>query len=98
VWEGDYLAAVSTPTVITNGVAHDFGGGTNYITITKDSPSYFNLKWSDPAGASSNDYDLYLLNSTRNGNFDYSIDVQNGKTIHMNKFLVCLTMMWVVLL
>jgi len=60
-----------------NGDAHSFGGN-NYIIIQKDSPSYYTLKWSDPGGASSNDYDLYLLDPTLSTVYDYSYDTQNG--------------------
>lgn len=78
VWEGDFVAAAGRPTPITSGTAHDFGAGINYNTITVDSPSFFNLKWADALGASANDYDLYLLNSTRTTIYDYSVDLQDG--------------------
>ena len=57
---------------------HNFGGSTYYNTITKDSNSIFTLQWSDPMGASSNDYDLYLLNPARTIIVDWSADVQTG--------------------
>ena len=64
VWEGNFVAMAGTAP-LAGSTVHNFGGGTYYDTITKDSYSIFSLQWSDPMGASSNDYDLYLLNPGR---------------------------------
>ncbi|MFC1600773.1 S8 family serine peptidase, partial [Candidatus Sumerlaeota bacterium] len=77
VWEGDF-SSTAAPGAIGSGNAHDFGGGLNYVTITGDSPSYFTLQWSDPSGGSSNDYDLYLMNSALTTVYDSSTIVQSG--------------------
>ena len=75
-WEGDFVS-IAAPAVI-GGTAHDFGGGTNFNTITADPPFRFGLKWSDPLGASSNDYDLYMLNAALNTVIASSTNTQNG--------------------
>ena len=77
VWEGDFAAAAANPPGVT-GTAHMFGGGSNSILITVDSPSFFTLQWSDAAGASANDYDLYLFDGGLTTVFDVSNDTQNG--------------------
>lgn len=78
VWEGDYRPAASRPAVIGQGTAHDFGDGVVHNTIRIDSPYLFALQWSDPWGASANDYDLYLLNGTGTRIWDASVDYQDG--------------------
>lgn len=77
VWEGDF-AGTPAPAAIGAFTAHDFGGGANYDAITVDSPYVFTLKWADPLGGSANDYDLFLLDSTRTAILDASIDFQDG--------------------
>ncbi|MDS4025681.1 MAG: S8 family serine peptidase, partial [Candidatus Contendobacter sp.] len=78
VWEGDYVG-IALPAVLGGYVdAQNFGGGQNYNVITKDSPSVFILQWSDPLGASTNDYDLFLLNATGTAILDASVGVQDG--------------------
>ncbi len=75
VWEGDFVP-IAAPAVV-GGTAHSFGGA-NSDTVTVDSPSYFTMQWSDPWGASANDYDLYLLDSTLKHVLDASTGAQNG--------------------
>lgn len=64
VWEGDFvdsgtdLSISGTPV----GDIHSFGSSTNN-RISSDPPAVISLQWSDPFGASGNDYDLYLLSS-----------------------------------
>ena len=79
VWEGDFvpIAAPNTATLVGKS-AHDFGGSVNSNLITADSPASFILQWSDASGASANDYDLYLLNSTLTSIFTASTDIQDG--------------------
>ena len=65
-WEGDFAdgGAAAPPVNGKGGRIHAFGGGANYNTITAvGNWTYVNLFWSDPLGASTNDYDLYLLDS-----------------------------------
>ena len=67
VWEGDYSAG--SPLTVegeTAGVRHDFGGGMEANELTGSgffrSSGPIILQWADPLGASSNDYDLFLIN------------------------------------
>jgi len=77
VWEGDFVAAASKPPGIV-GTAHSFGGGANSNALTVDPPNGIQLQWSDPLGAATNDYDLYLFNSTLTTVFDVSDNAQTG--------------------
>ena len=67
VWEGDY-AAGSPVTVngVPVGVTHDFGGGEEENRIKRNSTNPISLQWSDPAGGSENDYDLFLIDADDN--------------------------------
>jgi hypothetical protein len=71
VWEGDFAASTPDP-------AHDFGGGVTANEVVLDSPHVFTLQWSDPLGASANDYDLLLLDATGTQVLASSTDVQDG--------------------
>ena len=63
VWEGDFTAGSALDLIgVGSGlVVHDFGGGVTGNEITKDSTLSIVLEWSDPAGGSANDYDLFLI-------------------------------------
>jgi hypothetical protein len=74
VWQGDFV-----PGSIFHGhPAHDYGGGDITNEVTQDSPSAFTLHWSDPLGASANDYDLFLTNKTGTLIVAASTNVQSG--------------------
>ena len=66
VWEGDYAAGTSL--IVdgeTLGVRHDFGGGVEANAVSGfgfSGVSAIVLQWADPLGASTNDYDLFLVN------------------------------------
>jgi Subtilase family len=77
VWEGDF-AEVPAPPVLAGLGAHDFGGGANFNTIIVDSPFSFTLQWSDPFGASANDYDLFLLSPDLTTVVGLSTNIQDG--------------------
>jgi hypothetical protein len=66
-WEGDFVNGGSVGTPISGvelGTLHSFGANP-YNTITAASGfGWYVLSWSDPMAASSNDYDLFILNST----------------------------------
>jgi hypothetical protein len=72
-WEGDY---VPSPNLVSGVVVHDFGGLNNNPITGNTGP--ISLKWSDPLGASINDYDLYVFDSAGTTIVASSIDVQNG--------------------
>ena len=81
VWEGDYAAGSAL--VVdgeTLGVRHDFGGGAEENPV-EDFPGAYSgtvvLQWADPLGASSNDYDLFLVDA--NGDvYASSTNTQDG--------------------
>ena len=62
VWEGDFVAGAEfSVDGEVPGRAHDFGDGVYENVIEKDTEWVFTLRWSDPYGASANDYDLFLV-------------------------------------
>ncbi|MDJ0610904.1 MAG: S8 family serine peptidase [Kiloniellales bacterium] len=76
VWEGDF-SSIAPPPALAGMDTHDFGG-TPLNTITADPPFAITLQWSDPFGASSNDYDLYLLNAAGTLVLAASNSIQDG--------------------
>lgn len=82
VHEADY-SGTTLPTVL-NGLgmsAHNFNGTsvTNEVTEDALNPTpFFTLSWADPLGASSNDYDLFLLNAAADMVVAMSNATQNG--------------------
>ena len=77
-WEGDFVdgGAAGTPVNGKGGTLHSFGANT-YDTATAVG-SFTVLLWSDALGASANDYDLYVLDSTGNTVVSSSTTIQNG--------------------
>ena len=77
-WEGDFKDG-GPATIGRGGRVHDFGGGTNYDTVMSGPGAYnrVDLFWSDPLGAATNDYDVYVLNSS-NAVVRASTNTQNG--------------------
>jgi hypothetical protein len=61
-WEGDFA---NSGVMDTHGTYHDFGGGNTFNELTA-SADFVSLKWSDPLGASANDYDLFITDSMGN--------------------------------
>lgn len=57
-WEGDFVASTAN---VGGKPALDFGGNQPQNKIKEDAESPITLKWSDPIGDSSNDYDLFLV-------------------------------------
>ena len=81
-WEGDFLpnGAVGAPIAPGAGTVHNFGtvgSPQNFDVLTVPS-SFISLKWSDPLAASSNDYDLYILNSAGTTIKGFSASAQTG--------------------
>lgn len=67
-WEGDFVNGGPVSGVVGTfeggqGSFHSFGGQLSNV-LTAASTSAYALKWSDPNGASANDYDLFILDST----------------------------------
>ncbi|MFZ0826530.1 MAG: S8 family serine peptidase [Verrucomicrobiia bacterium] len=66
-WEGDFSDSGQTALYGRGGKIHSFGGGTNYDTVLPGgSDLRVDLFWADPLGASTNDYDVYVLDSNSN--------------------------------
>ena len=83
-WEGDFDGTGATIPPINTGegkvvTVHAFDATHNYDQVTARSsganPTI--LQWSDPLGASCNDYDLFDMNSTLTTIYDYSTSVQS---------------------
>ena len=83
-WEGDFVngGSVSASSPIyhwdSSGELHNFGGLTYNKVTYADEYSRMDLFWSDPLGASDNDYDLFVLNSTGSAVVDGSNNTQDG--------------------
>ncbi|MFO1325039.1 MAG: S8 family serine peptidase [Burkholderiales bacterium] len=77
-WEGDFNDGGPAGGPLAGaGNVHNFGGGQMYNVLTAGTV-LVSVKWSDPLGGSTNDYDLYILNSTGTSVIGFSTDVQNG--------------------
>lgn len=76
VYEGDFVDGGSLG-LLAGGTVHLFGTN-QYDTIAASGGTYVMLFWSDPLGASNNDYDLFVLNSAGTAVLEASTDVQNG--------------------
>jgi len=80
-WEGDFLdgGPASSPP-LEPGRLHNFRTAASpqlFNTILAATP-IITLKWSDPLAASTNDYDLFILNSTGTTVKGFSTRVQSG--------------------
>jgi hypothetical protein len=83
-WEGDFVSGGPVTGVIAangeTGNVHNFGTLASpqlFDTLTVATP-FVQLKWSDPLGASTNDYDLFVVNSTGTTLKAFSTTRQNG--------------------
>jgi hypothetical protein len=80
-WEGDFSDGGQTTSPLEAGRIHSFGIA-NYDTCLGSGPGGSELRadlfWSDPLGASTNDYDLYVLDSTGSSVIASSTNPQNG--------------------
>jgi hypothetical protein len=76
-WEGNFVNGGAVPPL---GTVHNFGGGNkaNRLTLAPGGQSPIVLQWSDPLGASGNDYDLCAFDSTGNTLLGCSDDTQDG--------------------
>ena len=77
-WQGDFVdgGPAGAPVNGKGGRIHRFGAS-NYDQVTLGGQGVL-LFWSDPMGASTNDYDLYVLDSSGTNVVASSITVQNG--------------------
>jgi hypothetical protein len=79
VWEGDFSDGGATGAPLPGGNRlHNFGGQNfNGLTLF-NTAAPVSLYWSDPLGASSNDYDLFRLNAAGTAVVGSSTNIQNG--------------------
>jgi subtilisin family serine protease len=73
-WEGDFVDG--GPATIEPGRLHSFGSAAYDVVTVNTGP--VSLHWSDPLGASANDYDIFIFNSTGTTLFDFSAEDQSG--------------------
>jgi subtilisin-like proprotein convertase family protein len=78
VWEGDFSDGGATAAPLPAGRLHNFASAQPFNTLTVAGAGPINLFWSDPLGASANDYDLFRLNSAGTVVSASSTNVQNG--------------------
>ena len=77
-WEGDFTAGNASTSPLPLGYTlHNFGGGQNYDVLTA-ATTFISTKWSDPLGASTNDYDMFILNSAGTAVTCSSTNIQTG--------------------
>jgi subtilisin family serine protease len=83
-WEGDFLNGGPVTGVLATagetGFFHNFGTAAtpqNFDVLTVTS-TFMSLKWSDPLGGSTNDYDLFVLNNAGTTIKGFSAGVQSG--------------------
>ena len=85
-WEGDFVNSGTSLSVIPEaGTVHLFNGS-NANTITKTGNAYI-LTWGDPQNASTNDYDLFILDSGLTKILAQSTNRQTGSTSPWEGFL-----------
>lgn len=75
-WEGDFVDGGAAGALFPLGQLHRFGAGT-YNSL-RSGTSDAVLQWSDEYRSASNDYDLYILNSSGTRIVDSSTDYQDG--------------------
>jgi subtilisin family serine protease len=81
-WEGDFVdGGTVLPAPIAGGGEtgniQKFGAD-NFLTISAVASGIYSLKWSDPLGASGNDYDLFITNSAGTSLKAWSAASQTG--------------------
>lgn len=75
-WEGDFNPG-GTNALLPGYTLHNFSGGQLFNRQLQTS-FLIDLEWSDPLGGSTNDYDLFVLNSAGTAVIGSSTDIQNG--------------------
>jgi hypothetical protein len=77
-WEGDFNPGAASGAPLPTGYTLHVFTGTQAFNTLLTTNNRVSLKWSDPLGASSNDYDLFVLNSTGTTIICSSTTVQSG--------------------
>jgi len=77
-WEGDFVSGGTATVGSKAAQVLDFGGGVTSNIVNSGGSSYrVDLFWADPLGASTNDYDFFVVDST-GAVLRSSTTVQNG--------------------
>ncbi|MBO0799139.1 MAG: neuroendocrine convertase 1, partial [Blastocatellia bacterium] len=78
-WEGDFKDSRTTLSGLSGGTLHDFGAGViSDLVLNSGTEGVLGLFWSDPLGASDNDYDVFVLDSALTTVVEASTTVQDG--------------------
>jgi subtilisin family serine protease len=77
-WEGDFKNSRTTLPSLPGGTLHDFGEGVISNRAESSSTFVLGLWWSDPLGASDNDYDFFIMDNALTTVLDASTNVQDG--------------------
>ncbi|MBO0719866.1 MAG: S8 family serine peptidase [Blastocatellia bacterium] len=78
-WEGDFMDSGITLPSFPGGTLHDFGDGVISNRVESTGTFILGLWWSDPLGASDNDYDLFIMDNSLTTVLDASTNVQDGE-------------------
>jgi subtilisin-like proprotein convertase family protein len=78
VWEGDFKNSRTTLPSLPGGTLHDFGNGVISNRVESFSTFVLGLWWSDPLGASDNDYDIFIMDNALTTVLAASTNVQDG--------------------
>jgi hypothetical protein len=77
-WEGDFNGSGSSGAPLPAGYTlHNFGSGQLFNRLTA-ATVLVSVKWSDPLGVSTNDYDLFILNAAGTVILCASTSIQSG--------------------
>ena len=76
-WEGDFNPSAAAGAPLPPGYTLHSFGASNFVRLTAATPD-ITLHWSDPLGNSSNDYDLFILNSAGTAVIGSSTTAQTG--------------------
>ncbi|MBO0799759.1 MAG: hypothetical protein J2P31_13140, partial [Blastocatellia bacterium] len=78
-WEGDFKdSGIALPS-LPGGTLHDFSEGVISNRAETTGTFILGLWWSDPLGASDNDYDLFIMDDSLTMVLDASTNVQDGE-------------------
>lgn len=77
-WEGDFNAGSASGSPLPAGYTLHIFSGTQQFNRLAAASQVVDLQWSDPLGASNNDYDLFVLNSAGTSVLCASTDTQTG--------------------
>ncbi len=83
VWEGDFVdgGSITIPGNTKTGTVHNFGTVATPVLgdiLLSSSGFVYSLDWSDPLGASNNDYDLFVVNTAGTTVKAASTNIQDG--------------------